>query len=226
MHKIDSFKYSCIPHEKELSPPLELSGKLPWSLVCFTDIDTIIQKSGSIIPCQQWTSLQWIVGVFANIRLTLLKLFHQSIHCFHLTCFFTLSPPLVLPPAPNIKWKKEEGETTQGFDHRRRESPERKWAQVSEPRGDSKKQRGQCCCCDGFRYRCALQRRYLTARNKHDEPITHVILCIFESRTYIYYVFKCIMSYFILLASRRWWSWRMEILVIWVSPATLDHIQS
>lgn len=219
MHKIDSFKHSWLFHEKEFSPPFEWSGKLSWSHFRFTDMGIITQKSGSIVSSQPWTSSQWI-DVFTNTPLIFLKLSHTLIACILSLCiFFPLLCPL-FPPTPNTKWKEEESEAAKDVGHWGRESPEREWTQVSGIRWRLEDSKRVALVIPWLQGHVCPDIRTLLANQKGLMRMSFCTYLNAERR----YVFKYIMLRFILLAYKKW-SRHKEILVISISPETLDHIQ-
>lgn len=207
---------------KRVFPPIELSGRSSWSHFHCVDINATAQKSGLFVDSQKEIDLhnskrQYIHKYLINF----LKLFLKHINYFYIHFVYFSSPlcPLFLSTA-NLQREKEESETTQDFDHWRRESPQRKRAQVCE--ATQRLEEAQCVplvvTVTGL-----LCRGHIWPLSKSSMPLTRVTFVHIWKQN-LSYVFKCIMLYFIFLASRKW-SWHMETLAIYVSPETLDHLQ-
>ena len=145
----------------------------------------------------------------------------SHINCLYIifVCFFPLLCPLFLP-TPNTKWKEEESEAAKDVGHRGWESPEREWTQVSGIRwrlGDSKRVALVIPWLQGLV--CSDIRTLLV----NQKDLMRMSFCTYLNAGRRY-VFKYIMLRFILLAYKKW-SRHKEILVISVSPETLDHVQ-
>lgn len=126
--------------------------------------------------------------------------------------------PLHCVPPPHLKWKKEECEATPDFGHWTWKGPKCQWAQVSVG-AHMELWRASPSVLLGtvLSMSCSLC--------KIDWPLPKSLtrLTAMPRCAYLQAKYLRRSQLIISLASRKW-SWHMEILVIYVSHESLDHI--
>lgn len=219
MHKIDSFKHSWLFHEKEFSSPIQMIWQIV--LVTFSPYRYGYNHTEIWLDCQppatDLITVNWCIHEYAvNFSETV-----SHINCFYIIFVYFFSSPFPLvPTTPNTKWKEEESEATQDVGHRGREGPEREWTQVSGINWRLEDAKHVVLVIPWLQGHVCSDIWPLWINQKN---LMRMSFCAYLKAEW-HYVFKYIMLHSTLSAYKKW-SRHKEILVISVSPETLDYVQ-